>query len=235
VGAAASGSASPGCGVTDPDTAVFQHRVAGIALAACRDQGFALAGGQALIAHGIVNRATEDIDIFTNNTAGVRRASAVVAGALTSAGYTVESVSEMTELDERFSGFGDDLAELEISDGGHIVRLQLARFDRHRTPVVMEIGPVLHADDVLGSKVAALATRAEPRDYIDVAAALRVRSAEELRRLAALADPAITQDDLSLAMARLDRLDDSVFTELYGLSKKQTDTLRASFADWPRV
>jgi hypothetical protein len=220
--------------VTDSDAASFQHRVATLALAACRDHGFALAGGQALIAHGIVNRATEDIDIFTDDPAGVRRASEAVTMALAAAGYAVESVSEMAEIDEMFSGFGDDLAELEISEGERIVRLQLARFDRHRAPVVMEIGPILHVDDVLGSKVAALATRAEPRDYIDVAAALRVRSADELRTLARQADPALSEDELRAAMARLDRLDDSVFIDLYGLSKDEVNALRATFAGWPR-
>jgi hypothetical protein len=57
----------------------------------------------------------------------------------------------------------------------------------------MDIGPVLHVDDVLASKVAAMVTRAEPRDYIDVDAALRVRSADELRRLAKQADPEINE------------------------------------------
>jgi hypothetical protein len=37
---------------------------------------------------------------------------------------------------------------------------------------VLDIGPVLHLDDVIGSKVAAMAVRAEPRDFVDVAAAL---------------------------------------------------------------
>ncbi len=220
--------------MTDIHAAEFQRRVAAIALAACREQGFALAGGQALIAHGIVNRATEDIDIFTDDPAGVRRASETVSAALAAAGYAVESVSEMVELDELFAGFGDDLAELEVRDGERIVRVQLARFDRHRAPVVMDVGPVLHVDDVLGSKVATLATRAEPRDYIDVAAALRVRTADDLRRLARQADPAVSDDELRAAMNRLDRLDDSVFTDLYGLSREAVDALRAAFTDWPR-
>lgn len=123
---------------------------------------------------------------------------------------------------------------MEVREGEHIVRLQLARFDRHRAPVVMDIGPVLHADDVLGSKVAALATRAEPRDYIDAAAALRVRTADELRRLAVQADPEVSEDDLRAAMTRLDQLDDSVFTDLYGLSKEDVNALRAALANWPR-
>jgi len=98
----------------------------------------------------------------------------------------------------------------------------------------MDIGPVLHLDDVLGSKVAALATRAEPRDYIDVAAALRVRTSDELGRLAQQADPAVTEDDLHEAMDRLDRLDNSVFVELYGLSNAEVATVRAAFSGWPR-
>jgi hypothetical protein len=64
--------------VTDSHAAEFQRRVATIALAARREQGFALAGEQALIAHGIVNRATEDIDSFTADPAEFRRASETV-------------------------------------------------------------------------------------------------------------------------------------------------------------
>jgi hypothetical protein len=158
-----------------------------------------------------------------------------VSAALIAAGYDVEAVSDLADLDELFSGLGDDLAELEVREAGHIVRLQLARFDRRRAPVVMEIGPVLHVDDVLGSKVAAMVTRAEPRDYIDVAAALRVRDTAELRRLASQADPAISEDEIRAAMKRLDRLDDSVFTDLYGLSQDDVAVLRSTFADWPRV
>jgi hypothetical protein len=220
--------------LTEDRAAAFQRRVASLALAVAQERGFALAGGQALIAHGIVNRATEDIDLFTDDRVGVRQAVEAVTTALTEAGLDVERVAEMDELDEVFAGFGDDLAELEIRDGEHIARLQLARFDRHRAPVVMDIGPVLHLDDVLGSKVAALATRAELRDYIDVAAALRVRTPDQLRMLGQQADPAVTEDELRRAMMRLDRLEDSVFVELYGLGKEDVAVLRAAFSDWPR-
>jgi hypothetical protein len=61
-----------------------------------------------------------------------------------------------------------------------------------------------------------------------------VRSADELRRLAVQADPAVTEDELRAAMARLDRLDDSIFTDLYRLSKEEINALRTAFTDWPR-
>ena len=42
--------------------------------------------------------------------------------------------------------------------------LQMAYFERDHRPVTMDIGPVLNLEDVLGSKVCALASRVEPRD-----------------------------------------------------------------------
>ncbi|WP_257159869.1 nucleotidyl transferase AbiEii/AbiGii toxin family protein [Corynebacterium cystitidis] len=44
----------------------FQNDVARIALAASAPYDFLLAGGKALQAHGLSQRPTEDIDIFTN-------------------------------------------------------------------------------------------------------------------------------------------------------------------------
>lgn len=64
------------------------------------------------------------------------------------------------------------MAEFEVRRAHQVVRLSLARLDRGHQPVVMDIGPVLDIEDVLASKVAALASRAEPGDYVDVAAAL---------------------------------------------------------------
>jgi hypothetical protein len=65
--------------------------------------------------------------------------------------------------------------------GGEQMLLQLAYFDRGRQPVVMmDIGPVLDLEDAVGGKVCVLASRVEPRDYADVAAALGRYSPAEL-------------------------------------------------------
>ena len=47
------------------DVEAFQAEVAWTALAAISGQGFALAGAGALIAHGLVDRPTQDLDLFS--------------------------------------------------------------------------------------------------------------------------------------------------------------------------
>lgn len=218
--------------MTPPDA--FELEVARIALAAAHDHGFALGGGHALIAHGIVDRPTEDIDLFTDTAGGVQPAAGKVARRLADAGLHVEQVAETDDLAGIFEGFERDMVEFVVTRDHHAIRLTLARLGRDRQPVVMDVGPVLHIDDVIGSKVAALVTRAEARDLIDVAAAQRRYTRHDLVRLGRQHDPALTGEDFADAMDRLDRLDDVVFRELYDLSPQAVAELRARFADWPR-
>jgi hypothetical protein len=112
----------------------FQIDVARLALAAARDHGFALAGGQALIAHGMIDRLTHDIDLFTDQDDGVQAAADIVATALRANGFTVNEVPNGDDLGEVFYGFEQNLIEFEIHRDDQAVRLQLVRFDRQRTP-----------------------------------------------------------------------------------------------------
>ncbi|MDO4901524.1 MAG: nucleotidyl transferase AbiEii/AbiGii toxin family protein [Actinomyces sp.] len=61
--------------------------------AAGEESGFALAGSGAIREHGLIDRPTEDVDLFTVEQAQTRfRASLVqVIAALGAAGYTVET------------------------------------------------------------------------------------------------------------------------------------------------
>jgi hypothetical protein len=211
----------------------FQREVAHVALAVARQHGFALAGGQALIAHGLGARPTEDIDLFTDVDGGVTAAADLVREALVAAGLDVETIPDPTELDDVFYGFEHDMTEFEVRRGDHTVRLQLVRFERSNSPVVLDIGPVLHLDDVIGTKVAAMVTRAQPRDYIDVAAALNRYTRADLVALGRRADPALTDDEFQEAMQRLDRLPDTVFA-LYRLNPAENRAMRSAFAEWPR-
>jgi hypothetical protein len=136
--------------VSAPDP--FQARVARIALHASRDHGFALAGGHGLIAHGVIARPTLDIDLFTDRDGAVQAAARLVVAALTAAGLDVVEVEDTSGLADLFDGFEQDMVELMVSDATQTVELQLVRFDRGNHPVIMEIGPVLHLHDLVGTK-----------------------------------------------------------------------------------
>lgn len=43
----------------------FQAEIAEVALRALGPHGFALAGAGALVAHGVISRPTQDLDLFT--------------------------------------------------------------------------------------------------------------------------------------------------------------------------
>jgi hypothetical protein len=119
------------------------------------------------------------------------------------------------------------------SDGEQTV-LQMAYFDRSRAPVVMEIGPVLALEDVVGGKVCALASRVEPRDYADVARMLDRFNPAELIGFAGRLDPGLTAQDFADAGMQLDRIADEEFFR-YGLSQQDIAALRGKFAVWPRT
>ena len=217
----------------------FHRDVAAIALRAAGTHGFALGGGNALIAHGIISRPTEDVDLFTNEGDGVQAAAGAVGDALREAGYGVERRDVAGGLADVFDGIGDGLAEWIVTapDGARMM-LQMAYFDRGRRPVTMDVGPVpdlpvLHLEDVIGSKVCALASRVEPRDYADTAAALEHYTVDQLISLAKRLDPGLEDRDFADAGRQLDRMPDQLFTR-YKLSQQDIARLRERFTGWPR-
>ena len=106
-----------------------------------------------------------------------------LAASLRGAGFGTERRDETDGLADIFEGMGEGLAEWIVTGpSGEQMMLQLAYFDRTRQPVLMDIGPVLDLEDVVGGKVCALASRAEPRDYLDTGAALRRYSVEQVIR-----------------------------------------------------
>ncbi|HEY1915069.1 MAG TPA: nucleotidyl transferase AbiEii/AbiGii toxin family protein [Streptosporangiaceae bacterium] len=209
-------------------------QVAAIALGAAARHGFALGGGNALLAHEIISRPTSDVDLFTDEQSGVAAAADAVESALRTAGFSAERADKTAGLADIFYGMGEGLAEWAITaPGGETMALQMAYFDRSRKPLIMEFGPVLDLEDVLSGKVIALASRAYERDYLDVAAVLDRYTPAQLIALARRLDPGLTDSDFADAGRRLDQLSDRRFTE-YGLTLADVARLREKFATWPR-
>lgn len=155
----------------------LQTRIARIALALPEGRTLALAGGAAMIAHGFVNRETRDIDLFTevDDQEAVRVAGAL-RQALEQAGLDTRD-AERPPFDHRFVAV-DPATEAEctvevLPDGGRLM-----------PRVTLDIGSVLHPDDLAADKVLALWGRARPRDFFDVAALLDRYGPERLLELA---------------------------------------------------
>jgi hypothetical protein len=97
--------------------------------------GFALAGGYAVQAHGILNRPSEDIDLFTAWERRDEFAAAVdaVVGAYRAAGYAVAVTQQL-----------DTFARLAVTDQAqpdHPYKVELAANWRALPPVMMDVGP----------------------------------------------------------------------------------------------
>lgn len=209
----------------------LHRQVATIVLRAVSRYGFALAGGNALIAHGLIDRYTQDVDLFTDREGGVEAAAGAAEAALHAAGFRAERRDKTAGLSDVWDGMGEGLAEwILTAPDGQQTTLQMACFSRGRQPVTMSVGPVLDLEDVVASKVAALATRVEPRDYIDTASALEHYSAGQLISLARRHDPGLDDRDFADAGRRLDQLGDRRFAAL-GLSPRDVAVLRERFAD----
>lgn len=212
----------------------LHRQVAAVALSAAAEHGFALGGGNALIAHGVIDRFTQDVDLFTDEEHGVEAAAEAVQAALQAAGFEAEREDKTAGLADVFEGMGEGLAEWTVTvPGGQQMMLQMAYFDRANQPVIMEFGPVLDLEDAIGGKVSALASRAVPRDYVDTAAALERYTPAELIGFARRLDPGLTDRDFADAGRRLEQVPDGWFASL-GLGSQQVLALRERFASWPR-
>ena len=203
---------------------LFQREITKSALSYIADSDFALAGSGAIREHGIINRPTEDIDLFSENMDAVsfdKNVDLVVEG-LTAGGYQVAQ----RQRAERF-------ARLAVEKDDFIINIDLGVDWREYQPVVMDIGPVLNREDAVSSKASTLYSRTEARDFLDID---RIRSAG-----------LFSDDELLDMMHKRDLgFDLGVFTQLlgyvdslkpyqvnvYGVSAEQLEEIKIRYNSW---
>lgn len=202
-----------------------QRRVTKLALETIGDDGFALAGAGAIREHGLITRPTQDVDLFTVQSAheGFLPAVDRMLKRFTEAGYQVST-------ERRFAGF----ARIQvISPAGIAIGMDLGIDWRAEPPGSLDVGPVLAIDDAVGNKVAALFSRGEVRDYLDVDAirqSKRYRD-EDLYRLAERSDAGFRLDYFA---QRLDNVARIVASEVvdYGVTPEQLDAVKTRMSAW---
>jgi len=183
-------------------------------------RGFMVSGGAALIAHRVVERLSDDLDLFTYPGAGdVRAAADSLEELATSRGWAVTRIHD-----------NDTFVRMSIgtTDGDELL-VDLALDARPMDPETLTfLGPTIGLTENAGRKMLALFGRAEPRDFVDVYALAGKFGRERLLDLAAERDGGFDHEVLVQMMGMLTRIPD----EDLPISDSRRPALREFFADW---
>jgi hypothetical protein len=199
------------------------ERATRIALSTLQDRGFALAGGNALSKHGIGTRESDDIDLFTSNiNQNVGETVERLQTAFEERGYSAEIVRQYQAH-----------ARIEVSQGNEKTQIDLGVDYRSKPAVESDVGPLIHVDDAVGSKVGSIYTRGEAKDFVDVDAAMQAGYSTD--QLLALADTReVSPLDRPMFANLLDgaqHIPDKEYAK-YGLGPEETAGLKERMGAW---
>ena len=202
-----------------------QRQLIACALEVLADAGFALAGSGAIREHGMTQRPTNDIDLFTVMQASTRFPHAVdsLIEHLTANNYdvTVERVSP-------------SFAQLSVTPPhGAPLSVDLAIDWRAHTPVRLSVGPVLDIEDAVGNTLSALSSRSYPRDYLDVDA-IRATGTISDSRLIELLQERNAGFDVGFFTECLRGAHSITLTQVsaYGITASQLHAIQRRFSSW---
>ncbi|WP_151771047.1 nucleotidyl transferase AbiEii/AbiGii toxin family protein [Streptomyces abyssomicinicus] len=181
-----------------------------------------ITGGYGVQAHELLARPSQDVDVATENPAPMGDIVHSLAEGLTARGWRIE-VIEIAPLSARLTATGADGQECEVD---------ILKESFTRPPAVCAYGPVLSEQDVVGTKVRALAERGAPRDALDVFAASRRWTTADLEHFGRLhARGRFDLEELQSRLTGVAWLDPLEF-EQYGAGEDIVDALLAWAQRW---
>ncbi|MEU0674819.1 nucleotidyl transferase AbiEii/AbiGii toxin family protein [Streptomyces sp. NPDC006172] len=184
----------------------------------------ALTGGHAARAHGLVERVVRHVAVATESPAGMEDIAGALRTGLEERGWLVPSPPEADPLSAR-------LVVVEPVTGEEC-QVDVLKEVLWRPLVPTELGLALSLEDVVGTKVRALADRGLARDLIDVHAAAGRWSHPELEELGRRhARDAFDLADLQARLTGAEMIDDVEFTA-YGLDGPAVAALRRWAQEW---
>lgn len=201
------------------DPSEFQIAVAHVFFGLNASEGYVVAGGAGLLASELINRPTEDLDLFTYSPVQtVTQARDTFLKALVRRGWTVTFL-----VDTR------TFCRMHVIDRDEEVLVDLAIDSPPSSPPTMTIlGPTLVPLDLAGRKLLALFGRAEARDFADVFVLAKRFGKESLLEQAAEMDAGFDRQVLADMMATLARFADDEIP----LPHAVVAVARAFFSTW---
>ncbi|MEU9979302.1 nucleotidyl transferase AbiEii/AbiGii toxin family protein [Streptomyces sp. NPDC051014] len=182
-----------------------------------------LTGGYAVRAHRLANRPSQDLDVATENPTPMADIATALRAGLEAKGWQVHAL-ETAPLSAR----------LTVTDPvtGQECEVDVLKEIFSRPIVHSAYGPVLAEEDVIGTKVRALADRGAPRDLIDVFAASHRWSNSDLEEFGRRhARGRFETEDLQASLTGDEWTDDEAFAA-YGLPDTTINALRAWAVRW---
>ncbi|MDX2912798.1 nucleotidyl transferase AbiEii/AbiGii toxin family protein [Streptomyces griseiscabiei] len=205
----------------------LRHLLADV-LAVGAPYGLALTGDHAAQAHGLVEARPpgRDLEVATEHAAPMERIAATVGAGLARRGWLVRP-AETAPLSARLLVTDPTTAEERTLD--------LLKETLWHPPVETPLGPTLSLEDVVGTKVRAVADRGTARDLIAVHAAVAhwtVAELEELaRRHTSATSGTFDLTDLQSRLEGIEWLDDREFVR-HGLDAEAILELRRWAQNW---
>lgn len=202
----------------------LQEQIIRTALVLPQARTLALAGGCAVIVHGLVDRTTRDVDLFTEGDADeARELCAALRAVLASNGLRIKPAARPPH-ENRFIAVepetGAEMAVEVFPDGGRL-----------RPPTLLALGPVLHPEDLAADKTLALWGRAEPRDFLDVITLRDHFGGTRLLELAAEKDRGFTLPTFLEALNSIKRISPQRWAAA-GISENHAGVIHAAVEEW---
>jgi hypothetical protein len=181
--------------------------------------GFVLAGGAALVATGLTERPTKDVDLFGSDlTTGIVIAADALEAACHNRGWTTQRLQDNSTFRRLvIEGLDDEvLVDLAVDS------------PPLGTLTITTVGPTYSLNELAARKLLALFDRAEARDFVDIHVLSERFDLDQLLELAARLDAGFTPTVLQDMLAYHRRFTDDELAELGGDPRK----VRAFADEW---